>query len=324
MDTFDSYQLCTLCPRDCKVDRTKGSLGFCGESATCRVSFIGPHFGEEPSFTGSRGSGTIFFSGCSSQCFFCQNYQISIQHDGRAITPAELFTEVRALLSKRVHNLNFVTPDHFWPHIQLLCRSLREEGIKVPKIFNCSGYQKPEKVEDYAREMDIFLPDFKFAEPELAKMCMGDARYSEIAVKALREMVKLKGFLEPWDVTGRLIAVRGVLVRHLVLPGQVEDSLKALKILHHEFGPGLPLSVMSQFRPVPGCFKKKKLKRALDPEEYYQVLKLVEKLGFEKVYTQEFGKETDFLPDFKNSEDPFPGNRQKNQTEDKKRIEDGG
>ena len=192
MDTFALYQSCTLCPRDCKVDRTKGPLGFCGESAACRVSFIGPHFGEEPSFTGSRGSGTIFFSGCSSQCFFCQNYQISIQHDGRTITSAELLTEVRALLLKGVHNLNFVTPDHFWPHILVLCRVLRKEGIQVPRLFNCSGYQRPEKMEDYAREMDIFLPDFKFAEPELAKMCMGDARYPEIALKALREMVKLK------------------------------------------------------------------------------------------------------------------------------------
>jgi putative pyruvate formate lyase activating enzyme len=164
-------------------------------------------------------------------------------------------------------------------------------------------------VEAYAREMDIFLPDFKFAEPELAKMCMGDARYPEIAVKALREMVKLKGFLEPWDVTGRRTAVRGVLVRHLVLPGHVEDSLKVLRILHHEFGPGLPLSIMSQFRPAPGCFRKKKLKRALDPAEYDQVLDLVEKLGFEKVYTQEFGKGTDFLPDFKDAQDPFPGNK---------------
>jgi putative pyruvate formate lyase activating enzyme len=310
MDTTP-YKNCTLCPRDCKVDRTKGPLGFCGESVTCRVSFIGPHFGEEPSFTGSKGSGTIFFSGCSSQCFFCQNYQISIQHDGRTITPAELLSEVRALLSKGVHNLNFVTPDHFWPHIHLLCRALLEEGIKVPKIFNCSGYQKVEMLEAYAPEMDIFLPDFKFAEPELAKMCMGDVRYPEIVLKSLREMVRLKGFLEPWDTTGHETAGRGVLVRHLVLPGYVENSLKVLRLLHKEFGPGLPISVMSQFRPVPGCFQKKKLNQILSSGEYDQVLDLVEKLGFEKVYTQELQGEADFFPDFRNPENPFPGNRKK-------------
>ncbi|MDD5227092.1 MAG: radical SAM protein [Candidatus Omnitrophica bacterium] len=312
------------------MDRTKGPLGFCGESAacedgdngspracrkqgipSCRVSFVGTHFGEEPSFTGTQGSGTIFFSGCSSQCFFCQNYQISIQHDGRQITPEELFSEVRALLLKGPHNLNFVTPDHFWPHVRWLCRTLREEGIKIPKIFNSSGYQKPEMVEAYAEEMDIFLPDFKFAEPELAKMSMGDARYPETAFGALRAMVKSKGFLAPWDTTGVRTARRGVLVRHLVLPGHVENSLKVLRLLHKEFGPGLPLSVMSQFRPVPGCFQRKKFERVLNAGEYDQVLDLVEKLGFEKVYTQDLREETAFLPDFKDPEDPFPGHRKK-------------
>jgi putative pyruvate formate lyase activating enzyme len=310
------------------VDRTKGPLGVCGESVACddgnvkfsracrdqgipacRVAFIGPHFGEEPSFTGSRGSGTIFFSGCSSQCFFCQNYQISIQHDGRTITPAELLAEVRALLPKGVHNLNFVTPDHFWPHIQSLCRTLREEGVKAPMLFNSSGYQLPEMVEDYAEWMDIFLPDFKYAEPELARVCMGDARYPEIALKAIREMVRLKGFLEPWDVTGKQTASRGVLVRHLVLPGHVENSLKVLRLLHKEFGSGIPLSVMSQFQPVQECFRRKKLQRVLKSEEYDQVLELVTDLGFEKVYTQELKEETAFLPDFKDRTNPFSGNR---------------
>jgi len=309
MDCFASYQSCTLCPRDCKVDRTKGPLGFCGESADCRVSFIGAHFGEEPSFTGSQGSGTIFFSGCSSQCFFCQNYQISIEHGGRVITPGELLSEVRALLQKNIHNLNFVTPDHFWPHAQSLCHSLQKEGIKIPKLFNCSGYQKPEMIAEYAQWMDIFLPDFKFAEPELATMCMGDERYPGIALEAIRRMVMAKGFLEPWDTTGSQTAGRGVLVRHLVLPGHVENSLKVLKLLHKEFGPGLPLSVMSQFRPVPGCTEKQEFQRGLQVAEYDQALNLVKELGFEKVYTQELKEETAFLPDFENPKDPFPGNK---------------
>lgn len=309
MDPFEAYKNCTLCPRECKVDRIQGKLGYCGESAICRVSFIGPHFGEEPSFTGSKGSGTVFFSGCSSQCFFCQNYQISIQHDGHPVTSEELLSEVRALLLKGVHNLNFVTPDHFWPHIQSLCRTLREEGVRVPKLFNSSGYQQPERVAAYAEEMDIFLPDFKFAEPELAEICMKDKRYPEIALKALREMVKAKGFLEPWDTTGVKTAVRGVLVRHLVLPGHVENSLKVLNLLYEAFGPGLPLSIMSQFRPVPACFEKKKFGSALSSKEYEQVLDLVEKLGFERVYIQHLEEETSFLPDFKDPQDPFPGNK---------------
>jgi putative pyruvate formate lyase activating enzyme len=305
---FDAYKNCRLCPRDCKIDRAKGVLGFCGESSVCRISFIGPHFGEEPSFTGTRGSGTIFFSGCSSQCFFCQNYQISIEHEGRTITPSELLFEARSLIRKGVHNLNFVTPDHFWPHIQELCRALREEGIKIPMLFNCSGYQRPEKIREYAAWMDIFLPDFKFAEPELAQICMGDERYPELALEATHEMVRAKGFLRPWDVTGNQVAKQGVLVRHLVLPGHTENSLKVLRTLYKEFGPEIPLSVMSQFRPVPGCEKKQKLTRTLQTEEYGQVLGLVRELGFEKVYTQELREETSFLPDFHDPSNPFPGN----------------
>ena len=309
MDPFEAYKNCTLCPRDCKVDRAQGELGFCGESATSTIAFIGPHFGEEPSFTGTRGSGTIFFCGCSSQCFFCQNHQISLGYDGRAVTPEELLSEVRTLLHKRVHNLNFVTPDHFWPHIQTLCRTLRTENLSIPKLFNGSGYQKPEKVEEYSEWMDIFLPDFKFAEPALAKKCMGDARYPALAFESIEKMVKLKGFLDPWDPTGESPAQRGVLVRHLVLPGHVANSLKVLRLLHKAFGPGIPLSVMSQFQPVPECCKRQELERTVQVKEYKEVLALVEALGFEKVYTQELSSETAFLPDFKDPTDPFPGNR---------------
>ncbi len=310
MDT-NPYKNCTLCPRNCKVDRTGGKLGICGETDALRISHIGAHFGEEPSFTGTRGSGTVFFTGCSSQCFFCQNYQISTQHDGRTITSAELLSQLKALIRKEVHNLNFVTPDHFWPHVKDLCERLRKEGCSIPTLFNSSGYQKSEMIAEYAEFMDIFLPDFKFAEGALAGECMKDENYPTIASEAIRRMVKAKGFLEPWDPTGEQPARRGVLVRHLVLPGHVENSLKVLRLLHKEFGPGLPLSVMSQFRPVEGCFQRKKLQRTLSSGEYDQVLALVEELGFEKVYTQELKEETAFLPDFKDPVNPFPGNRKK-------------
>lgn len=311
MTVLDAYKNCTLCPRDCKVDRTQGVLGVCGESSICRISFIGPHFGEEPSFTGTLGSGTIFFSGCSSRCFFCQNYQISLQHEGRTFSSEQLFSEVKALAAKEVHNLNFVTPDHFWPHIQALCAELTKMGIKIPKIFNSSGYQRPKLIEAYAQCMDIFMPDFKFAEPELAKQCMKDEQYPDIALKAIREMVRLKGFLQPWDPTGEQPARQGVLIRHLVLPGHVENSLKVLRLLHQEFGPGIPLSVMSQFCPVPGCSGHKEFQKGLQAGEYEQVLGLVKALGFERVYVQELVEKTAFLPDFHDPEDPFPGNRQR-------------
>ena len=176
-------------------------------------------------------------------------------------------------------------------------------------LFNGSGYQRSDQVKEYAAWMDIFLPDFKFAEPDLAQRCMGDKRYPEIALQALREMVRLKGFLEPWDTTGEQTALRGVLVRHLVLPGHVENSLKVLKLLHQEFGSRIPLSVMSQFQPARGRAAKKPFHRTLRSREYDQVLVLAEELGFERVYTQELTEETAFLPNFKNSDDPFSGNK---------------
>lgn len=306
---FEAYKNCMLCPRDCKVDRTQGKFGVCGESATLRVSHIGAHFGEEPSFTGTRGSGTIFFSGCSSQCFFCQNYQISIGHRGREYLPEKFLSEVKALIQKEVHNLNFVTPDHFWPHIKDLCQRLNAEGIKIPKVFNSSGYQKPEMVAEYEKFMDMFMPDLKFAEPGLAKICMKDEKYPGVAIETIRRMVKAKGFLEPWDPAGTSPAKQGVLVRHLVLPGHVENSLKVLKLLHQEFGSGIPLSIMSQFQPVPECCKRHEFERTVAAREYDEVLALVMKLGFERVYTQELKEEIAFLPDFKNPKNPFPGHR---------------
>jgi putative pyruvate formate lyase activating enzyme len=304
------YQDCRLCPRDCGVDRIAGRRGVCGESAVCRIASATAHFGEEPSFTGTRGSGTIFFTGCSSHCFFCQNYQISNGDTGRERTPEQLLETAMDLVGKGVHNLNFVSPDHVWPHVEWVCRRLREQGVALPFLFNTSGYQKPDMVPAYAGVIDIFLPDFKFADPTLARLCMRDSRYPEIALGALRKMVELKGFLAPWDPEGRETATRGVLVRHLVLPGCVENSLDAIRLLHREFGPELPISIMSQFRPMPGCREHGMLERPVSGEEYDQVTDLVADLGFEHAYIQPGSGDDDFLPDF-NEDEPFEGNRKR-------------
>lgn len=304
---LDPYRECRLCPRDCGANRVEGKLGVCRETAVCRISSAGPHFGEEPSFTGTRGSGTIFFTGCSSRCFFCQNVQISIENSGRPVTPEELVAIGRRLAGSGVHNLNFVTPDHFWPHVRHLCLALREEGVAIPTIFNSSGYQRADRVAAYAECMDMFMPDFKFAQPALAKTCMGDERYPDIALEALRKMVELKGFLEPWDPTGLEPARRGVLVRHLVLPGHVENTVEVLRLLRKEFGRLLPLSVMSQFHPMPLCHERKLLTRRIAKEEHEQVHALVEELGFQHVYIQDLSCDIEYLPDFRDDE-PFKGN----------------
>ncbi len=302
------YENCRLCPRRCGVNRAAGQRGFCGEPAVCRIASAGAHFGEESAFSGTRGSGTIFFSGCSCQCFFCQNHQISIAHAGRDFSPEQLLQTARELIRQGVHNLNFVTPDHFWPHIAELCASLRAEGATLPFLFNSSGYQDPARINDYARWMDIFMPDFKFADAALAQDCMRDRRYPEIALAALEQMVAAKGFLYPWDPTGNRPAQTGVLVRHLVLPGHRDNSLAVIRQLHRAFGRRLPISVMSQFRPMPECRRRGQLTAVVSSADYQPVVDLVYELGFEHAFIQPDLGDARFLPDFARDE-PFEGNR---------------
>ncbi len=212
------------------------------------------------------------------------------------------------LAGKSVHNLNLVTPDHFWPHVKWLCGQMRARGWALPFVLNCSGYMWDCIVREAVEIIDIFLPDFKFADPELAACCMGDPRYPALALAALRRMVEAVGFLHPWGTDGRRTARRGVLVRHLVLPGHVENSVRVLRRLHAEFGSDLPLSVMSQYHPTPECERRGVMRRRLTPEEYARVVDEVEKLGFEKVYIQPDFGDPDYRPDF-DASDPFPGAR---------------
>ncbi len=307
MNWNSDYERCELCPRRCGVNRLAGERGACGETATCHVASFGPHFGEEPCFTGTRGSGTIFFRGCACGCFFCQNYQISRGGLGETMDNDGLFRAAEALIARGVHNLNFVTGDHFWPHIAELARRLRGAGHRLPLLLNSSGYLLPERVAEYARRMDIFLPDYKFADADLARQCMGAADYPETALAALREMVAARGFLFPFDPTGRETAREGVLVRHLVLPGHVENSLRALRRLRDEFGPRLPISVMSQYRPVPRCRGRGDFARRLTSAEYAAIRAEITALEFEHVFIQEFEPDDAFFPDFE-SERPFRGN----------------
>ena len=307
-DVQIAYSPCRLCPRQCATDRDAGSPGVCGETADLRIASYGPHRGEEPCFSGTRGSGAIFFSGCASHCFFCQNWQISNAHGKGQVTPSDEFHRIAlTLIEQGVHNLNFVTPDHFWPHIEALRERLNDEGVSIPFLFNSSGYQLPSMVARYAKHMDIFLPDFKFADPALARQVMRDERYPEIALEALRLMVAEKGFLDPFDPTGIDLAKQGVLVRHLVLPGHVENTLRVLDLLHEEFGRWLPISLMSQYTPVPAAQPRPPFDRPLAPEEYQAALDHAQELGFENLLIQPLEATDDFLPDFEKKQ-PFKGN----------------
>jgi len=267
-----------------------------------------PHFGEEPCVSGKNGSGTVFFSGCSCGCFFCQNYQISHQGMGRIYTEDEFFAELKELAARGVHNLNFVTPDHFWPQIRRVLVRLREDGMEIPFLWNTSGYCLAEMVREQTRLVDVFLPDFKFSDGALAERCMGDARYPELALAAISEMVDATGFLRPYDETGEMTATRGTLVRHLVLPGQFENSIRALDLLYEHFGPRLPLSIMSQFMPMPECSARGMFTTKVDRAMYEEVCRHAEELGFTRIFAQLDSGDDGFAPDF-SQDNPFAANR---------------
>jgi putative pyruvate formate lyase activating enzyme len=305
------YKDCRLCPRQCGKDRGAGEKGHCGQTDKLVISSIGPHFGEEPPISGTGGSGTLFFTGCSTGCFFCQNFQISREGLGREYTPADLLASVRDLVRLGVHNINYVTPDHFWPHVRALIRQLKEAGIAVPHLINSSGYGRPETISEMAGLADIFLPDYKFADNALAEFCMGRNDYRETALKAIEIMIEKKGFLDAsFDDAGGGPATKGVLIRHLVLPGNADNSRKALKDLKERFGRYVPVSLMSQYHPTEYCKGKREFERTITRQEYRSVLREAQDLGFENLFRQADSGDDDFSPDF-NKKDPFKGNARK-------------
>ncbi|MBO7741274.1 MAG: radical SAM protein [Victivallales bacterium] len=316
MMDFQEYSRCELCPRRCGADRLAGQTGFCGESARLRIASIGPHFGEEPPLVGVVGSGTVFFTGCSTGCFFCQNHQLSGEHLGDYAETDEVVRRILEMAAGGVRNINLVTPEHFWPHIRLIISEVRKAGCDLPWVWNCSGYFRTEMLRQQADMVDIFLPDFKYADPELARLCMGRDDYPRIAMEGLKYLVDRLGFLRPFDESGEMAPSRGVLVRHLVLPGEVENSLKAIRMLYDAFGPMLPISVMRQFRPMPECFRRQHLTRLVNDREYDAVVDLVYELGFRRVFIQPDCGDPDFVPDFRQRNAPFRGNeRAVNQSE---------
>ena len=305
------YSPCRLCPRACGVDRRAGERGVCGESAALRIASIEAHFGEEPPISGSRGSGTVFFSGCTLRCAFCQNFQISCHHLGEVMTAAQVAERLELLHKRGVHNVNFVTPDHFLPHTVEIVRELRRRSVDLPILYNTSGYCKVESLRRLEDVADMFLPDYKYADHELARSLSHAHDYPDVALAAIAEMVRQTGFLDAF-LEDKPAATRGVLVRHLVLPGHVQNSLDALTTLFLEFGRDLPISLMSQYWPA-RPMKAAEMNRRVTPEEFYRVYDHVLALGFRHLFVQHIGggeKESDFLPDFRRQQ-PFKGNVRK-------------
>ncbi|MBN1938477.1 MAG: radical SAM protein [Candidatus Aminicenantes bacterium] len=304
---------CRLCPRDCRVDRRRGLTGYCGIGARAVVSTALLHFGEEPVLSGTGncgtketpaeapGSGTVFFSGCNLRCLFCQNYQISWQRGGREVGDEELAGMMLVLQEQGAANLNLVSPSHVLLPILRALRLALQRGFSLPVVYNTNGYDNIEIIERLNGIVDVYLPDCKYTRPEPAARYSGAADYFDKARAAIQDMFVQKPDLICND---RGLAVSGTIVRHLVLPGQVADSLAVLDWLAETFRPTIPLSLMSQYRP---CWKAPvELRRGLRPEEYRMVLLKAKSSGFDPLFAQPnlFEAEDHLNPDFERDE-PF-------------------
>ena len=273
-----SMSICTLCPRNCGVDRSE-KRGFCGVGESPRLARAALHFWEEPCISGTRGSGTVFFSGCTLGCVFCQNYLISHEAWGKDISVRRLADIFRMLEDQGAHNINLVTATPFVPAILAALELYRPS---LPIVWNSGGYEKVETLKLLEGVVDIYLPDLKHVSPRLSKLCAGAADYFDVASVALREMCRQTGS-PVYDDEGMMR--RGTIVRHLILPGCTMDSCRVLDFIAESLPPRTPVSLMRQYTPVPQCTVKG-LDRPITDQEYQRVLARFEALGL-KGYTQE-------------------------------------
>lgn len=291
-------QKCDLCPRHCLVDRTQ-RRGYCGESRTLRIARAAPHYWEEPAISGTRGSGTVFFSGCSLRCVFCQNHEIAVSHIGRDVTPEELVGIMLSLQEEGVHNINLVTPSHFTAQLVPVLRSVRERGLQIPIVWNSGGYESVSALQMLEGLVDIYLPDFKYLSPQTAAEYSNAPDYPQTAKAALAEMVRQQPE-QIFDENG--LMRRGVQVRHLVLPGHAQESRQVLWYLHQTYGDAIGVSIMNQYTPMPQVQGDPLLSRRVTEHEYASVVRYAEQIGLTRALIQEGEAASEsFIPEFSGS-----------------------
>ncbi len=296
-----AMSVCNICPRKCNIDRSVAQ-GYCRESDTIRVARIAPHHFEEPVISGSRGSGTVFFSGCSLRCVFCQNRDISREDGaGREMSDAQLYDAILELQETGVHNINLVTPTHFLHKLIPLLKKLKSSGeLHIPVVYNSSGYERVSTLKALEGLVDIYLPDLKYASPQLAAKYSSAPDYPEVAFKAIAEMYRQTGKYQ-YSATEPDLLSRGVIVRHLVLPSCRADSIAALERLAEAMPTeDILLSLMSQYTPEFALDSPyKELHRRITTFEYGKVVERAEALGFNGFIQERASASSSFTPDFK-------------------------
>lgn len=316
----DVMKACVLCPRRCKADRRKGQTGICGQNAEIKVARASLHMWEEPCISGEHGSGTVFFAGCALHCVFCQNHTIANGDQGKVITIerlAEIFIELQ---EKGANNINLVTAGHFIPQVIEALLRAKKAGLHLPVVYNTSGYEEVEALRLLEGYVDVYLPDFKYVDSNISGYYSYAPDYFEKAKAALQEMVRQTGIMEFSDEKTKLkkigveeyqersekgesyIMTKGVIVRHLLLPGCLEDSKRVLKYLIKEYGDRIFISIMNQYTPLPHVKKYTELDRKVTEQEYEVLLDYAIALGIKNGFLQEGDvAEESFIPDFDGS-----------------------
>lgn len=282
--TENQMRSCTLCPRSCGVDRLNGQQGFCREDARIFVARAALHMWEEPCISGEEGSGTVFFSGCNLGCIFCQNHEISGGKAGKEISVprlAEIFLELQ---EKRANNINLVTAAHYVPQTAEALVLARKQGLQIPVVYNSSGYEKAETLKMLEDLVDIYLPDFKYMDEKSALEYAHAGDYAEVAKEAVKEMVRQVG-RAVFDERG--IMQKGVIVRHLMLPGHLSESKRIVRYLYETYGDTIFISMMNQYTPMEHLKEHPKLGRKLRKKEYDALLDYAIDLGVENGFFQE-------------------------------------
>ncbi len=290
---------CTLCPRNCHVNRADGRKGYCKVAADLVVARAALHMWEEPCISGEEGSGTVFFSGCAMGCSYCQNYNIARGLAGKVITTrrlSEIFLELQA---KKANNINLVTPSHYVPQIIEAIRLAKGNGLAIPIVYNSSGYEKVETLRMLEGYIDIYLPDLKYKDREPARRYSNCPDYFEYASEAISEMVRQVGEPEFEQGDENALMKKGVIVRHLTLPGYLEDSKNIIKYLYGTFGDTIYISVMNQYTPMGLALKDPILGRRITEEEYEELIDYAIGIGVEKGFIQEGDTASEsFIPEF--------------------------
>ena len=296
---FHELKCCTLCPRNCRVNRLEGDKGYCKSDAGYRAASICIHRGEEPVISGKFGICNIFFPHCNLQCVYCQNYQISRNESLCRIEASsleEIVNKVTGLLELGCESVGFVSPTHYLPHVHAIIDTLHDKGLRPAMVYNTNGYDRVEMLQALEAKIDIYLPDIKYLDPDIAGNYSGAKDYPEVVKRSVKEMYRQKGSSVILSETGT--ALRGLIIRHLVLPGLAEESRKILRWIAEELSPSVHISLMAQYYPPEGTDCPPEMQRSITPKEYNSIIREMESLGFGNGWLQELDSPGQYIPDF--------------------------